>query len=68
MFQEFWEVFTDPAHAMAELASSIVIDGLFIFLVYQTLIKKVLLPRLHREYDEEHGIEHVDKSHVKVIQ
>lgn len=65
MIQEFWAVFTDPAHALSELASSIVIDGLFIFLIYQTLIKRVLLPKWHKEIDEEHGIEHVDKNDIR---
>lgn len=62
MIQEFWHVFTDPAHALAEVASSIVIDGLFLFVLYQTLFKKYLVPKWHKKFDKDHGIEH---SHEK---
>lgn len=62
LLQEFWALFTDPAHALAELASAIVFDLVVIALVWGVLIKKVIIPKItkkvHAEIDREHGIEH----------
>jgi len=62
LLQEFWMIFTDPAHALAELASAIVFDLVVIALLWGVLFKKVLLPKLtrkiHAEIDKEHGITH----------
>jgi len=76
---EFWALFTDPAHAMTEIAMSIVWDVIVITLIYQLLVKRWLYPRwanrLHKELDAEHGIDHDDPhpaktasaGHVKII-
>lgn len=79
VLEEFWALFTDPAHAMTEVAMSIVWDLIIITLIYQLLVKRYLYPRwlkrAHQEIDEEHGVDHDSKhigtgtngSHVKVI-
>ncbi len=62
LWAEFWAVFTDPAHAMAEFASAIIFDLVVIALLWGVLIKKVIIPKItkkvHAEIDREHGIEH----------
>jgi len=62
LWAEFWALFTDPAHAMAELAMSMIWDIVIITLIYQLLIKRWLYPRwskrLHQEIDTEHGVDH----------
>lgn len=83
LWAEFWALFTDPAHAMTEIAMSIVWDVIVITLIYQLLVKRWLYPRwanrLHKELDAEHGIDHetgqritntsgtATAGHVKVI-
>jgi hypothetical protein len=78
VWAEFWAVFTDPAHAMAEIAMSAIWDVFIITLIYQILIKRWLYPRwakrLHKEIDTEHGIDHdatvagnASAGHVRVI-
>lgn len=62
VLHEAWSVFTDPAHIIAEVGFTIVMDGILLYLVYQLLFRKVLLPRLsnriHSEIDAEHGVDH----------
>jgi hypothetical protein len=62
LWAEFWALFTDPAHAMAELAMSVIWDVVIITLIYQLLIKRWLYPRwsnkVHHEIDAEHGVDH----------
>lgn len=79
VWEEFWALFTDPAHAMAEIAMSMVWDIVIITLIYQLLVKRWLYPRwanrVHKELDEEHGVDHAaatigtgtNGSHVKVV-
>jgi hypothetical protein len=79
VWEEFWALFTDPAHAMAEIAMSMVWDIIIITLIYQLLVKRWLYPRwsnrLHKEIDTEHGVDHdapligtgTNGSHVRVI-
>lgn len=62
---EFWEVFTDPAHVLAEVSSALVIDGIIIAVLYPLLIKPLwarfktnLVKDVHRDIDKAHGIEH----------
>lgn len=59
-----WNIFSDPAHFIAEIGFSLVIDFVIIFLGYQLFIKKLVIPRLrkqiHRELDAEIHIEHHD--------
>lgn len=61
-WEEFWHVFLDPAHILSEIAWHIIIEILIITFVYGVVIKKIILPKLrkeiHREIDEEHGIQH----------
>jgi hypothetical protein len=62
MWQHAWEIFTDPAHILAELGWTIIQDVLIIGVLYGLVFKKVILPKLrkdiHKEIDAEHGIEH----------
>jgi hypothetical protein len=62
IWQVAWEVFSDPAHILAELGWTIIQDGLFVAVLYGIVFKKMILPKLrkdiHREIDEEHGFEH----------
>jgi hypothetical protein len=58
IFEEAWSVFTDPAHIMAELGWTIIQDVILVWLLYGTLWKKVVLPRLHEKFDKEHKIVH----------
>jgi hypothetical protein len=79
VWEEFWILFTDPAHAMTEIAMSIVWDVLILTVIYQLLVKRYLYPRwvnrVHSEIDEEHGVDHnaahvgtgTNGSHVKVL-
>lgn len=57
-----WGIFTDPGHFIAEIWFTLVIDFLVLFLGYQLLVKRVLIPRLrkqiHRELDAELKIDH----------
>jgi len=68
-FDEFLGLQTDLAHWLFEIEVTLVIDFIVIFLGYQLLLKKVLIPRLrnqlHKEIDEEHHIEHTeDGGHI----
>ena len=57
-----WEIFSDPAHFIAEIGFSLIIDFVIIFLGYQLFIKKLVIPRLrkqiHKELDQELNIDH----------
>lgn len=79
VWAEAWSIFTDPAHFMAELGFTLLIDGVVLFLIYQLLFKKILLPRwstrIHKDIDIEHGVDHHAPSngsafsnHVRVIE
>jgi uncharacterized membrane-anchored protein len=80
LWAEFWALFTDPAHAMTEIAMSIVWDVIVITLIYQILVKRWLYPRwlrrAHQEIDAEHGVDHdalltgthsAGAGHVKIV-
>ena len=60
LFEEAWSIFTDPSHIIAELGWTVIQDVVLIWLLYGTLWKKVILPRLHEKFDKEHAIEHHD--------
>jgi hypothetical protein len=66
LFSEFWAVFTDPAHALAEIASTLVFDFLFIAFLWGIVFKRYLLPRLthkiHADIDKQHGVNHDGSS------
>jgi hypothetical protein len=61
---EAWLIFSDPSHIIAELGWTIIQDVVIIWLLYGTVFKKIILPRLrkeiHQEIDEEHNIIHED--------
>lgn len=58
LWEEAWSIFTDPSHIIAELGWTIIQDVILIWLLYGTLWKKVILPRLHAKFDKEHNIRH----------
>jgi len=64
LLPEAWSIFTDPSHILAELAWTLIQDVVLIWLLYGTVWKKMILPRLrreiHKEIDEEHNITHHD--------
>jgi hypothetical protein len=64
LWEETWEIFSDPAHIISEVAWHIIIELVLIAFVYGVVIKKIILPKLrkeiHKEIDKEHGYEHSD--------
>jgi hypothetical protein len=64
LLPEAWSIFTDPSHILAELAWTLIQDVVLIWLLYGTVWKKMILPKLrreiHKEIDEEHNITHHD--------
>lgn len=62
-WQEVWSIFGDPAHIVAELGWTVIQDVILIWLLYGTLWKKVILPKLHEKFDREHKITHHDHEH-----
>jgi len=72
-WDEVWSIVLDPAHITAELLWNVVFDVFFVSLLYGIVFKRLMLPRLrreiHREIDEEHGIDphdpidHSDHKH-----
>jgi hypothetical protein len=63
LWGEAWSIFTDPSHIIAELGWTIIQDVILVWLLYGTLWKKVILPRLHEKFDKEHKIVHHDDEH-----
>lgn len=61
-WDEVWGITFDPAHIIAEIIFTIVLDGLFVALVYNIVFKKMILPKLrrdiHKDIDEAHGEDH----------
>jgi hypothetical protein len=60
VWEEAWSIFTDPGHIVAELGWTIIQDVILVWLLYGTLWKKVILPKLHEKFDKEHAITHDD--------
>jgi hypothetical protein len=62
MHETWWEIATDPNHIIAELIWTVIFDGLFVWFLYGVVFKRLILPKLrkdiHKEIDEEHGIQH----------
>ncbi len=62
LWPEAWAIFSDPSHIIAELGWTLIQDVVLIWLLYGTVWKKIILPRLrreiHKEIDEEHNIKH----------
>lgn len=69
VWEHSWEIFTDPAHILAELGWTVIQDVLIIGLLYGLVFKRVILPKLrkdiHEEIDAEHGITHTKKRKKK---
>ena len=59
-WEEAWSIFTDPAHIVAELGWTIIQDVILVWLLYGTIWKKLIWPKLHEKFDKEHAIEHHD--------
>lgn len=61
IWEEFWQLATDPAHLLFELAFSMMFDVLIVSVIWGVIIKKIIIPRVkrdvHKEIDEEHGVE-----------
>lgn len=56
----YTELMSDPAHMAVELTFILVIDGLFLGLIWP-LIRKAINKRVEREHavlDKEHGVKH----------
>jgi hypothetical protein len=62
MIDEYFHIVTDPAHGLAEITYSLVIDLLVFGLIWGTFWTKWLKPRLkrevHSEIDMSHGYVH----------
>jgi hypothetical protein len=69
VWEHAWEIFTDPAHVLAELGWTLLQDVLIIGVLYGLVFKKIILPKLrkdiHEEIDAEHGITHTKKRKKK---
>ena len=63
---QYLQMLHDPAHWLFEVTVSIVFDLVIIYLGYQILVKRVIIPRLrkeiHAEIDREHDITHVKET------
>jgi hypothetical protein len=62
VWEEAWTIFIDPSHIMAELGWTIIQDVILIWLLYGTLWKKLILPKLHEKFDKEHRITHDENT------
>lgn len=58
MQETWWTIASDPNHIFAELFWNIVFDGLIIALGYGIIIKKIILPKIHKYIDDKHGVKH----------
>jgi len=62
--ETWWSIFTDPNHVIAELLWTLIQDVFIVWFLYNTLFKKYVLPKIHREVhteiDNEHGIVHLN--------
>ena len=56
--QDYIEMLHDPAHWLFEITVSIIFDFAIIYVGYQVLVKRVIIPRLRREIHEEIDREH----------
>jgi hypothetical protein len=65
VWKDAWSIFTNPGHIIAELGWTIIQDVILVWLLYGTLWKKVILPKLHDKFDKEHKIvHHEDDQHT----
>lgn len=57
--KETWlDVLLDPNHIAAELIWNFVFDVLIITVGYGIIIKKIILPHIHKYIDDKHGVKH----------
>lgn len=62
--QETWiSVLLDPNHIIAELVWNAVFDGLIIAIGYGIIIKKMILPYIHKYIDTKHGVYHKESDY-----
>ena len=58
MQETWWQIAFDPNHIVAELIWNIVFDLLIISVGYGIIIKKIILPKIHKYIDDKHGVKH----------
>lgn len=61
VWQETFNLITDPAHAMTEIFYSLLFDLLIIpvtIFIYRKIREPNLRKEIHQEIDQEHGINH----------
>jgi hypothetical protein len=62
IFHHYVEIMSDPAHLMAEITLMLLIDVLFLGLIWP-VVRKTIDKRVRKEHailDKEHGIDHND--------
>lgn len=61
-FDEYLALLQDPAHILFEITIGILFDLIIVYVGYQLIVKRLIIPRLrrdiHKEIDDEHGIKH----------
>jgi hypothetical protein len=61
-FAEYIAMLHDPAHILFEVTISIIFDFMIVYVGYQILVKRFIIPRLrkeiHAEIDREHELVH----------
>lgn len=63
MQSETWlDIALDPNHIIAELFWNLVFDGIVVALLYGVVWKKMLLPKLHAQFDKQHGLTHKESK------
>jgi len=71
LWQETFELITDPAHAITEVFYSLLFDALIIpvtILIYRKLREPKLREEIHNEIDKEHGIEHLECNDKEIVE
>lgn len=63
-FSEYLSMLHDPAHILFEITLSIVFDFFIVYIGYQVVFKKIIVPKLRKEIHEEIDREH-DMTHDK---
>jgi hypothetical protein len=61
--ETWWAIATDPNHIVAEIIWNIVFDGLIIAVGYGILVKKLILPKIHKYIDDKHDIKHAESEY-----
>ena len=63
VWQQAFELITEPAHAITEVFYSLLFDALLIpitILIYKKIREPKLRQEIHNEIDKEHGIDHLE--------